>query len=72
MLFIPTAEEKKRVHQNVRFYNAWEIISLYESLSGEMYLIQHYVIKIFIDLRQISGFLRLLWFPPPIKLTTKI
>jgi hypothetical protein len=36
MLFIPTAEEKKRVHQNVRFYNAWEIISLMWSYIGVM------------------------------------
>ena len=35
---------------------------------GEMYLIQYYVIKVS-DLEQIDGFLRMLWFPPPIKLT---
>jgi hypothetical protein len=35
-----------------------------------MYLIQHYVIKFVSDLRQVSGFLQALWFPPPIKLTT--
>ena len=34
---------------------------------GEVYLIQHYVIKFVIDLRQVSGFLRVLRFPPPIK-----
>ena len=28
-----------------------------------MYLIQHYVIKYVSDLRQVSGFLRVLWFP---------
>ena len=33
---------------------------------GEVYLIQHYVIKFVSDLRQISGFLRELPFPPPI------
>jgi len=26
-------------------------------------------LKFVSDLRQVSGFLRLLWFPPPIKLT---
>jgi len=36
---------------------------------GEVYLIQHYVIKFVSDLRQVSGFL---WVPPPIKLTAKI
>jgi hypothetical protein len=31
----------------------------------EVYSIQHYVMKFVSDLRQISGFLRVLWFPPP-------
>ena len=39
---------------------------------GEMYSIQHYVIKFFSDLRQVDGFLWVLRFPPPIKLTAKI
>ena len=39
---------------------------------GEVYLIQHYVAKFFSDSRQINGFLRVLWFPPPIKLTATI
>ena len=33
---------------------------------------QHYVIKFVSDLRQVGCFLRVLRFPPPIKLTTKI
>ena len=36
---------------------------------GEVYSIQHYVIKFVSDLTQIGGFLRLFQFPPPIKLT---
>ena len=36
---------------------------------GEVYLIQHYVIKFVGDFRQVSGFL---WVPPPIKLTVTI
>jgi hypothetical protein len=40
---------------------------------GEVYLIQHYVIKFVSDLRQVDGqvdgFLRVLRFPPPIELT---
>jgi hypothetical protein len=36
---------------------------------GEVYLIQHYVVKCVSDLRQVGGFLR---FPPPIKLTAMI
>ena len=39
---------------------------------GEVYLIQHYVIKINSDLRQVGDFLRLLRFHPPIKLTATI
>jgi hypothetical protein len=39
---------------------------------GEVYSIQHYVIKFVSDLRQVSGFLWILWFPPPIKLTATI
>ena len=31
---------------------------------GEVYLIQHYVIKFVSDLRQVGGFLRVLWFSP--------
>ena len=35
---------------------------------GEVYLIQLYVVKFVINLRQ--GFLKVLQFPPPIELTT--
>jgi len=34
----------------------------------EVYSIQHYVLKLVSDLWQVGGFLRVLWFPPPIKL----
>jgi hypothetical protein len=36
---------------------------------GEVYLIQHYVIKLASDLWQVIGFLRILMFPPILKLT---
>jgi hypothetical protein len=39
---------------------------------GEVYSIQHYGVKFVSDLRQVGGFLRLLRFPPPIKLTATI
>jgi len=39
---------------------------------GEVYSIQHYVIKFVSDIRQVSGFLRVLLFYPPIKLTVTI
>ena len=35
---------------------------------GEVYSIQHYVIKFVSYLRQVGGFLRVLRFPPPKKL----
>ena len=48
-----------------------KVVSL-NTVHGEVYLIQHYVIKFVSDLRQVGGFSRVLWFPPPIKLTTMI
>ena len=42
------------------------------SIQGELYAIQHYVIKFGSDLRQVGRFLRALRFPPPIKLTATI
>jgi hypothetical protein len=44
----------------------------FESNSGEVYSMQHNVIMFVSDLRQVGGFLRLLRFPPSIKLTAKI
>ena len=44
----------------------------FEPRSGEVYLIQHYVIKFVSDLQQVGGFLRVLRFPPTIKLTSTI
>jgi hypothetical protein len=42
----------------------------FESRSGRG--VQHYVIKFVSDLLQVGGFLRVLWFPPSIKLTATI
>ena len=39
---------------------------------GEVYSIQHYVMKFVSYLRQVCGFLRVLRFPPPILLTAMI
>ena len=39
---------------------------------GEMYSMQLYVIKFVSDLRQVGDFLRVLQFPPPIKVTDTI
>jgi hypothetical protein len=38
----------------------------------EVYWIQHYVTKFVSDLQQVGGFLQVLRFPLPIKLTTTI
>ena len=47
------------------------IVSVNRS-NGKVYSIQHYKIKFVSDLRQVGGFLPVLLFPPPIKLTTTI
>jgi hypothetical protein len=39
----------------------------FEPRSGEVYSIQHYVIKFVSELQQVGGFLRVLLFPPPIR-----
>jgi hypothetical protein len=39
---------------------------------GEVFSKQHYVIKFATDLRQVGGFLWVLWFPPSIKLTATL
>jgi hypothetical protein len=39
---------------------------------GEVYSMQHYVIKFVSDLHQVGGFLRVFQFPPPIYLTATI
>ena len=41
-------------------------------IHGEVYWMQNYVIKFVSDLWQISGFLQVFRFPPPIKLTATI
>ena len=48
-----------------------KVVSL-NPANGKMYSIQHYVIKFVSDLRQFSGFLQVLWFPPSIKQTATI
>ena len=44
----------------------------FEPCSSEVYSIQHYVITSVHDLRQVGGFLRVLLFPPAIKLISTI
>ena len=49
-------------------YNHW----CCEFKSQSEWGVQHYEIKFVSDLRQVGGFLRVLRFPPPIKLTSTI
>ena len=42
------------------------------SAHSEMYSMQHYAIKFVSGLRQVNGFLLVIRFPPPIKLTATI
>jgi len=44
----------------------------YNRVHGEVYSIQHYMIKFVSDLWQVGGYLRVLRFPSPIKLTATI
>jgi hypothetical protein len=39
---------------------------------GEVYSMQHYVIKFVSDLRQVGAFLQVLLLPPPIKLAATL
>jgi len=56
-------------YQSVPFTN--KVVSS-KTVHGEVYSIQDYVIKFVSDLRQIGGFLVVLWFPSPIKVTSTI
>ena len=51
---------------NMIGYTLYKESCEFESHSGEVYLIQHYVIKFICDLQQVVV------FPPPIKLTATI
>ena len=54
----------------INAYHHWSCE--FEFRSGEVYSIQHYMIKFVRDLWQVGGFHRVLLFPPPIKLTATI
>jgi hypothetical protein len=48
------------------------VMSTITRFTSMIWGVQHYVIKFVSDLRQVGGFLRVLRFPPPIKLTATI
>ena len=72
---MPDNEQNEKMRMLIPFQNG--LNPLYGSISikprsGEVYSIQRYVIKFVRDLRQVGGFLRVLRFPPPIKLTATL
>jgi hypothetical protein len=50
----------------------WDNVVNSNLAQDEVHSIQHYVIKFVSDLQQVGGFLPILRFPPPIKLTAMI
>jgi hypothetical protein len=66
-MFIPQQSSAANIH-----VIKYDVVCEFESRSGEVYSIQHYVIKFISDLRQVGGFLRVLRCPPPVKLTAAI
>ena len=76
--YLPPGGPRGRDNMVVGFTNTYAISEYhhlcceFESRSGEMYSIQHYVIKLVSDMWQAGGFLLVLRFPPPIKLTATI
>jgi len=68
-------DRRGRDHMVVEFTTTCAITAKVVSsnhVHGEVYSIQHYVIKFIYDLRQVGGFLRVFQFPPPIKRTAMI
>ena len=51
--------------------NITKVVSSYTA-HGEVYSIEHYVIKFVSDFRQVGGIPGVLWFPAPMKLTATI
>ena len=75
--FLRRSARRGRDRMAVGFTTTFYAVSAYhhwccefESRSGRG--VQHYVIKFVSDLRQVGGFLQVLRFPPPIKLTATI
>ena len=74
-LLIKTQWDRHGRHHIVGEFTSIYAISAYhhircefEPRSGEVYSIQHYVIKFVSDFLQGGGFLQILGFPPPLKL----
>ena len=73
MLYLFIEDGKQPEGYKVGLLNiTWYLLYGFESRSGEVYSIQHYVIKFVSDLRQFVGFLRVLRISPPINLTVSM
>ena len=66
---IPECDNYSLVY--LTYFRPKQILNILD-VHGVVYSIQHYVIKFVNDFGQVGGFLRVLPFPPPIKLTTMI
>jgi hypothetical protein len=69
----PTRMQNK-LKQRYFYSTTRHVLTTEQPAHGEVYMctIQHYMIKVVSDLRLVGGFLRVLRFPPPIKLTAAI
>jgi hypothetical protein len=67
----PVTIETQFIIQDLVYCFQYKVVSS-NPVHGEVYSIQHYVIKFVSDLWQVCGFLWALQFPPPIKLTAAI
>jgi hypothetical protein len=76
LLYIYARDRRGRIRMVVGFTTTYAISAYhhwcFEFESRSERSVQHFVIKLVSDLRQVGGFLRVLRFPPPIKLTATI
>ena len=70
LCYIFNVPRGRRDHMVVGVTTTCAIVVSLNHAHGEVYSIQHYVIKFVSHLWQLGGFLRVLWFQQPIKLTT--
>ena len=75
---VPRSLSYSRPPNSKSWIRPWQSVSFTTNVVSSnpahdvVYSIQHYVIKFVSDLWQVGGLLRVIRFPPPIKLTAKI
>ena len=73
LLFSHNSIREIPVYGNTTYFLfIWFFYILFFSHFVYLFISQYYVIKFVSDLRQVGGFLKVLRFPPPIKLTATI